>query len=46
MTTDTEETHEQQVFRVLKEMVESGQLSYKEGEDGELYFSLAEPASE
>jgi polyhydroxyalkanoate synthesis regulator phasin len=45
MTTDpnAEETHEDQVFRVLKEMVKNGEITYKEGEDGEIYFSLVEP---
>lgn len=37
----TEETHEEQVFRVLKEMVEAGEMLVEE-RDGELYFALQE----
>jgi len=41
-----DETHEEQVMRCLKEMVEDGQVLMEHGEDGELYFSLAEPVVE
>lgn len=38
-----QETHEEQVMRCLKEMVQDGQVLMEHREDGELYFSLAEP---
>ncbi len=37
---EPEETHEEQVLRVLKEMVESGEVLMEHHEDGEVYFSL------
>ena len=36
-----EETYEEQLIRVLKEMVLSGEVEMTEGEDGELHFKLA-----
>ena len=40
-----EETHEEQVFRILKEMVLTGEVLMEE-RDGELYFKLAEQPTE
>ena len=37
-----EETHEEQVLRVLGEMVKAGEVNMEQHEDGELYFSLNE----
>ena len=37
-----EETHEEQVLRVLGEMVTTGEVNMEQHEDGELYFSLNE----
>lgn len=37
-----DETPEEQVFRVMKEMVINGEMEMTVGEDGELYFSLPE----
>ena len=37
-----EETHEEQVIRVLGEMVTTGEVNMEQREDGELYFSLNE----
>ena len=34
------ETHEEQVLRVLKEMVQTGEVLMEHHEDGEVYFSL------
>ena len=42
---EPQETHEEQVFRVLKEMVESGEVLMEE-RDGELYFTLADTPTE
>lgn len=36
------ETHEEQVIRVLGEMVATGEVKMEQQEDGELYFSLNE----
>jgi hypothetical protein len=36
------ETHEEQVLRVLGEMVKAGEVNMEQHEDGELYFSLNE----
>ena len=36
------ETHEEQVLRVLGEMVATGEVNMEQHEDGELYFSLSE----
>jgi hypothetical protein len=38
---EPEETPEEQLFRVLKQMVESGEVLMEE-RDGELYFAMAE----
>jgi hypothetical protein len=42
---DTNETHDEQLLRVLKEMVLSGELIAEE-RDGELYFTLANQSAE
>ncbi len=42
---DTNETHEEQVLRVLKEMVLSGEVLAEE-RDGELYFALVDQPAE
>lgn len=39
------ETHEEQVLRVLGEMVKAGEVNMEQREDGELYFSLNETVS-
>ena len=38
------ETHEEQVIRVLGEMVATGEVNMEQHEDGELYFCLSEAA--
>jgi len=42
MPKQTNETHEEQVLRVLGEMVKDGEVNMEQREDGELYFSLNE----
>lgn len=42
---EPEETEEEQLFRVLKEMVRSGDLDMEE-RDGELYFALKDKPTE
>lgn len=37
-----EETYEEQVLRVLGEMVKTGEVNMEQRDDGELYFSLNE----
>jgi hypothetical protein len=40
--TDHEETHEEQVARVISEMIAKGEMTMTIGEDGEPMFSLVE----
>ena len=40
-----EETHEEQILRCLKTMVENVEVLMEHREDGELYFSLVDPTT-